>query len=136
MRKTFFILLLVLALALVACGGGGDETADSSVGSASRGETLFNQATIGSASAPGCVTCHSLEEGVVIVGPSQYALATRAAGRVAGQSAEEYLHESIVEPNAYIVEGFDSGVMYQTYGEELSEQDINDLVAYMLTLTE
>ncbi|MEZ4644473.1 MAG: c-type cytochrome [Chloroflexota bacterium] len=138
MRKTMIVLLVVLSmLLLVACGGGGDEAASdagSSVGNAANGEKLFNQATIGPANAPGCVTCHSLEPDVVLTGPSQSDVAVRAAGRVAGMSAEDYIRQSIVEPNAYIVEGFDAGVMYQTYGSELSETEINDLVAYFLTL--
>lgn len=137
MRKTMMILLVVLSmLLLVACGGGGSETADtgSSVGNVSNGEKLFNQATIGSANAAGCVTCHSLEPGVTLTGPSQSDVAVRAAGRVPGMSAEDYIHQSIVEPNAYVVEGFDAGVMPQTYGAELTDSEINDLVAYFLTL--
>ncbi len=56
---------LVLVLLLAACGGGGDAPAnsgggDNSVGDAANGEKLYNQTVIGSASAPGCVTCHSL----------------------------------------------------------------------------
>ncbi len=137
MRKTLLILLLVLSLALVACGGGdsGSSDAGGSVGNAANGEKLFAQATIGTRSAPGCITCHSLEPGVVMTGPSQHGVGLRAAGRVPGLSAEEYLRQSIVNPNAYVVEGFDAGVMYMTYEAELSEQEINDLVAYLLTLT-
>lgn len=137
MRKTILVLLVILSvLALAACGGGGDDTADAgtAVGNAANGERLFAQATIGPANAPGCITCHSLEEGVVLTGPAQNDVGARAAGRVPGMSAEDYLHESIVDPNAYIVEGFDAGVMYQTFGEELTEEQINDLVAYLLTL--
>jgi len=71
---------------------------------------------------------------VVIVGPSQAGLATRAATRVAGMSAADYIHQSIVEPNAHIVEGFAEGLMYQNYATDLTEDQINDLVAYTLTL--
>lgn len=140
--KSKVLMMALLALVMVglaACGGGGGDAAPESggaapVGDASNGEKLFNQATIGPNSAPGCVTCHSLEEGVVVVGPSQAGLASRAATRVAGQSAEEYLRNSILNPNEYLVEGFAEGVMYQTYGAELSEAEIDDLVAYLLTL--
>lgn len=137
MRKTLIIFLVVLSLLLlVACGGGGDtsDAASSSVGDAAHGEKLFNQATIGPANAPGCITCHSLEPDVVMTGPSQSDVGLRAVGRVPGVSAEDYLRQSIVEPNAYVVEGFEPSVMYQTFGDELSETDINDLIAYLLTL--
>jgi mono/diheme cytochrome c family protein len=57
-----------------------------------------------------------------------------AGDMVSGQSAEEYLHESVVEPNAYVVEGFPANVMPTNYGSQLTDQQITDLVAYMLTL--
>jgi len=137
MRKTLLILLVILSmLLLAACGGGGGDTDDagSSVGNVANGEKLFNQVTIGTANAPGCVTCHSLEPGVVLTGPSQSDVAVRAAGRVPGMSAEDYIRQSIVDPNVYVVEGFEPNVMYQNFGTELSESEINDLVAYFLTL--
>ena len=46
----------------------------------------------------------------------------------------EYIHTSITQPGAFVVEGFQDGVMPLNFGETLSEQDINDLVAYLLTL--
>lgn len=127
----------LLLLLLVACGGGesGDGgQAEAVAGDAGRGATLFNQSSIGSASASGCMTCHSLEEGVTLVGPSLAGVAGRASERVPELSAEEYLRQSIVEPNAYIVEGFSEGLMYQNYGRELTDQQIADLVAFLLTL--
>jgi nitric oxide reductase subunit C len=144
MRKYILIAGLVLALAMVlaACGGGGDAASDSGggdsaasvTGNPTRGEKLYAQTTIGSASAPGCVTCHSLEADVVLVGPSHAGVGTRAGEYVADMSAEEYLRESIVEPDAHVVDGFTPGVMYQNYGEELNAQEIADLVAYLQTL--
>ena len=140
-KKTLLVLLLSLALlALAACGGGDAETPAETnpeaeaIGNAENGETLFAQATIGANNAPGCITCHSLEPDVVIVGPSQAGLATRAETRVPGMSAADYIRQSIVEPNAHIVEGFAEGLMYQTYATDLTEEQINDLVAYTLTL--
>ena len=142
-KKTLLMVLLsLLLLGLAACGGGGatnetanDNTADTAaIGNAATGEKLFSQATIGANNAPGCITCHSLEPDVVIVGPSQFGLETRAETRVPGMTAAEYIHQSIVEPNAYVVEGFAEGLMYQNYAQDLTEQEINDLVAFTLTL--
>lgn len=141
MRKLTLTIFLVLlfSFALTACGGGDDEPAasggeTSSAGDAANGERLFNESIIGAASAPGCITCHSLEPGVVIVGPSQSDVGARAETAVEGMSAEEYLRQSIVEPNAHLAEGFGPDLMHQTYGEELTNTQINDLVAFMLTL--
>ena len=137
MLLTMLVLLLVLLLA--ACGGGGGDAAESGGGGggggdAANGETLYNQVVIGSASAPGCVTCHSLESDVVLVGPSHAGLANRAGSYQEGMSAEDYLRESIVDPDAHIVEGFTPGVMYQNFATELKAGEVNDLVAYMMTL--
>jgi nitric oxide reductase subunit C len=135
-KIVLLIALGVVLMALVACGGGGTETPaePTPVGDAANGETLFAQATIGTNNAPGCITCHSLEPDVVIVGPSQAGLATRAETRVEGMSAEEYIRQSIAEPDAYVVEGFAPGVMYQHYATDLTQDQIDDIVAYTLSL--
>lgn len=146
MRKNVLpILFLSLVLLLLAACGGGEagetetEAESAAVGDAQAGEQLYNQTSINSA--PGCVTCHAVEPTddplqPSPVGPSHYGLADRAGDYVEGQSAEEYLRESIVEPDAHIVESFTAGVMYQNYGEDLTEQQIDNLVAYLLTLEE
>lgn len=145
MRKLFLslVVLSTLILVLAACGGGGDsgsssdsggdESGGTTAGDAENGEKLYKQTTIGSASAPGCNTCHSLEEGVTLVGPSHYGVATRSATAVAGMSAEEYIHESIVDPDAHLVDGYAAGIMPKNYGEELPESQINDIVAFLVT---
>jgi hypothetical protein len=75
-----------------------------------------------------------MEPDVVLVGPSMAGIANRAGSQVSGQSAEDYLRESIVDPDAFVVDGFAAGLMTSTYGSALSEQQIEDLVAYMMTL--
>lgn len=131
---------LTLILGLAACGGSDADSTnltkvDSSVtGDASQGEKLYKQTTIGAASAPGCVTCHSVDEGVTIIGPSHYQLGERAGTVKPGMSAEAYIRESILEPNAHISEGFSKGIMYQNYDRELSEQEVADLVAFLASL--
>jgi mono/diheme cytochrome c family protein len=129
-----FTILVLLSLVLVACGGG--DTSGESAGQdlVTQGEELYKGQTIGSASSPGCVTCHSLEEGVTLVGPSHAGVGARAGTLVAGMSAEDYLRESILEPNAHIVDGFSPGVMYQNYANELTTDEVDALVAYMLNL--
>jgi hypothetical protein len=54
--------------------------------------------------------------------------------RVEGVPAKDYLRKSITAPDSYVVEGFSPGIMTNTYEAQLSEQQIEDLVAYMLTL--
>lgn len=45
----------------------------------------------------------------------------------------EYLRISIIDPSAFIVPDYPDLAMPQKYAEVLSEQDINDLIAYLLT---
>lgn len=130
MRKLMLVVVLFLVLGLVACGG--ESAPATGAGDTAAGKDLFNQSTIGSQ--PGCMTCHSLEPGVNLVGPSLAVVGGEAGSRVSGQPAEEYLRLSIVEPGEYIVEGFAAGIMPANYGNELSEQQLNDLVAYLLSL--
>ncbi len=127
--KRLLVVLMVVVLLLAACGGGGGQQAQPSQGGGevkgdpARGEALFKQATIGGA--PGCSTCHSLEPGTKLVGPSLAGI---------GAKGEDYIRESIVNPNAAIAEGFTPNIMYQNYGKDLTAQQIADLVAFLATL--
>lgn len=99
--------------------------------SAEAGESLYFESTLGVNA--GCRICHSLDPGVVIIGPSFDGVGVNAATRVSGLTAEEYLRESIVNPDAHVVEGFEPGIMLRNYDERLTEEQINNLVAFLLT---
>jgi NitT/TauT family transport system substrate-binding protein len=92
-------------------------------GNADHGQALFTSL--------GCVACHAVDSDAVLVGPSLKGVGERAATRVEGLSAEDYLHQSIAEPGAYVVEGFQP-IMPEF--DTLSAGDLNDLVAYLMTL--
>jgi ferredoxin len=81
-----------------------------------------------------CRVCHSLDPGVRLVGPSLAGIAAAAETRVPGQTAEAYLRESIVAPDAFITPGYPAGQMLPDLGKTLSEKQIEDLVAFLLTL--
>lgn len=95
---------------------------------AEAGEDLFYS------SKAGCSVCHSVQPGIELVGPNLGGVATRAEARMPGMSAEEYLHQSIVEPDAYVVEGHPAGQMLDNFEETLSIEEIDSLVAFLLTL--
>ena len=61
-------------------------------------------------------------------------VASHAGQRVSGQTAEQYLRTSILDPNAYIVPGYAANGMYQDFAKVLTDKQVNDLVAYLLTL--
>jgi mono/diheme cytochrome c family protein len=92
-------------------------------GNPENGARLFNTA--------GCVGCHSQKKGERLVGPSFYNLWDTASTRVPGMSAREYLYQSIVDPNAYVVEGYQPGLMQQNYAALLSPQQMADILAWI-----
>ena len=93
----------------------------------------------------GCAACHTID-GVAtgILGPPLDGIATAAASRVAGQSAEEYIRISILEPDDHtagtadgLAQDYQAGLMMATMAgilPSLSDADIDNLVDYLLTL--
>ena len=103
------------------------------VGDVARGDALFHHGRDG---APACSNCHSTttsgKGGPLAIGPGLLGISERAATRVEGESAAEYVEDSIRHPGNYVVEGF-SNIMYKDFARDYSDQDIADLVAYVLT---
>ena len=114
-----------------------DTTAVELPGDPEIGELLFNN--IPASSGQMCITCHNPNEPIDGTGPYQYGIANRAGSRIEGYTAEEYLRESILEPNAYLVEREDGttwteGVMPTDWAQVLTDEDVDHIVAYLLTL--
>lgn len=129
-RATFAIFFLFLAaLSLAACGGGKESDASEPQldpnTDAGRGQALFKTF---------CSTCHAVRGDRVVVGPSLDGVARRAATRIPGFTAEAYLEDSILNPDHYIVEGYVPGSMQQNFDRQLTSEEVNYLVAYLLTL--
>ena len=89
----------------------------------------------------GCAACHKiegLEAAIGQVGPEMTHLATVAADRVAGQAPEEYIRNSIANPGAYLVPECPLGpcadVMPKDFGTRLAQQELDDIVTFLLTL--
>jgi hypothetical protein len=70
----------------------------------------------------------------MIVGPSLSGVASRAASRMEGVDGREYLLLSIIKPSAYVVDGF-TNVMPSNFGKSLDGEQLDALVAYLLTLS-
>jgi nitric oxide reductase subunit C len=103
------------------------------------GEALFRR------SPPGCYGCHSLQQDVVLVGPSLGGLATRASALLrspeykgSARTVEDYIRESILDPRAYVVPGqtFSAGgvSIMPAFGSMLKPEEIDELVAYLATI--
>lgn len=107
-----------------AASGSGDHGHS---GNATSGKAVFSGVAA-------CASCHDTANGVTIVGPTLKGIANRAGTRVAGTNAETYLRDSILTPTKYVVSGFQSGLMPQNFRQLLSPKQIDDLVAYLMTL--
>jgi mono/diheme cytochrome c family protein len=105
-------------------------------GDAARGEQLYNGDTrSGGGQRLACSTCHT---GGAQAPATDEKWDTAATVRTqlpefAGWSVEQYLIHSIIYPNEYVVPGYASGVMPNNYGEQLTSQDLADMLAYLKT---
>jgi nitric oxide reductase subunit C len=134
------IIALLIALLIAGCSRSVESVqAPVSAGEqVARGRTVFEQKLL--KQTPGCITCHSLEPGVVVVGPSLNGVATRAARVLASgeykglaKTPAEFLQESILTPKAYLSSGFSHSVMPEWEGV-LERQQLLDLVAFLSTM--
>lgn len=107
--------------------------AAAAIGDIAAGEELFNSPVEGIPHRMACASCHVLEGEDTPNAPSLAAISERAADRVAGMSAVDYLRQSIVDPFAFVVPGDWVFPMPHRYVEVLSEDDIDNLVAFLLT---
>jgi cytochrome c551/c552 len=80
----------------------------------------------------GCTNCHQELE-VNRLAPSFNGVATRAAERRAPMTAAAYLYEAIIHPQAFEVRGY-IGQMPQIFKQQIPENELGDIIAYLLTL--
>ena len=99
---------------------------DGIVGDAANGEKLYSGITFG------CAGCHTGG----VVGPAVEGTGARvvterlAEAQFAGYTSEQYLIESIVLRNNYIVDGY-AGVMPTNFGERMNYQELADIVEFL-----
>jgi mono/diheme cytochrome c family protein len=93
-------------------------------GNAAAGKALFTSAA--------CAGCHTFRPAGSngTTGPDLDKLAADAQKANRGSLAQ-YVEESIVDPNAYVVPGFNPGIMPQNFKQTLKPQQIADLVAFL-----
>jgi mono/diheme cytochrome c family protein len=94
------------------------------------GESLFLNGVEG---APACVSCHRLDDAPGL-GPSLRGLHEVAGQRVSGLGTLDYVRRSITHPNDYIVPGYSAGYMFQDYAARLTDDQLDALVSYVLSL--
>jgi cytochrome c551/c552 len=78
-----------------------------------------------------CVNCHRLGA-VNKIAPAFVGIAERAAQRRPALTAAAYIYESITQPIAFVVAGFNPA-MPQDYPQRLSAGELGAIIAYLLT---
>jgi mono/diheme cytochrome c family protein len=82
-----------------------------------------------------CVACHArTDDAPRQVGPPLTHIGTIASYRLSGVAAEEYLRDSILHPDNYLSPGYVAGIMPRSYESKISPPEIEDVVAYLLSL--
>jgi len=107
-----------------AATAGGDEAA--------AGKQLFTET--------GCNACHTLAdaESSSAIGPGldELSAAAEKFGKQDKQSPEEYVKASIEDPGAFLVPNFNDGVMPADYAKQLSPEELDTLVKYLLSVSD
>lgn len=102
-----------------------------SVGDIAVGEELFYMEMDEMPHDLSCSSCHSLD-GVDGRSPSLLGISEVAADRIQGLSDIEYLRQSLSDPLSFVAGEWASTMPYQ-YGEILTDEQVNNLVAFLLT---
>ncbi len=112
-------------------------------GDSTRGKIWFEEGLASNPAMPTCKSCHNITDSEEAkTGVNLKGIIARAASRVRGQDAWTYLHTSIIKPNAFVVPNEDQkaysvggqSLMYQNFAKDLTPEQIDDIVAYLLTL--
>ena len=82
-----------------------------------------------------CVTCHTFGKTGALRFPDLEGIAVRAKSRIPGMSDVEYLAQSMYEPDAYVVAGFNPGMpAINKPPIGLTDQEILCVIAYLQSL--
>ncbi len=102
----------------------GTTSTTTTASSSAAGLSVFN--------ANSCSSCHTLSAANATgkVGPDLDKLVSYA--QQAHQPLEAFIHESIVNPNAYIQPGYPKSVMPETFAQSLTKSQLDALVAFLV----
>ena len=120
----------------------GEEEANQTVAAIPAHEALAPTDVVAVFNTSGCAGCHVIP-GIPgangQVGPNLTTIGADGGTRIDGYTAEEYIRESILDPNAFIAPECPFGdcpanVMLQSFADTLSEDDLETIVGYLSTL--
>lgn len=129
MKPTRLSISIGIALSFFGLAGCSEGAGGAASESAERGRII--------ASEKGCVNCHSAD-GSRSVGPTWKGLAgskVELANGTTVQADDAYLRESMLDPSAKTVKGFNPGLMESVIEpDSLSQEEVRALIAYIKSL--
>ncbi|MFC1936232.1 c-type cytochrome [Chloroflexota bacterium] len=123
-RFLFPLLTIFLLITLLGCQSQPANNIDTPEITTSQGENIFNQS---------CASCHVQQGDFDPIGPLLDGIALTAKTRINGQDAQSYLRQSILQPSAYLVDGYND-LMPKSFVNSLSEEQLDAVIIYLLTL--
>jgi mono/diheme cytochrome c family protein len=108
--------------------GGETGTGETPTGGQAEGDPAAGKEVFTSVQ-PACGSCHTLAAGDAsqTLGPN--------LDEVLADKDAAFIRESIVNPGAEVAEGFSDNLMPKDYGDKLSDQELADLVAFLVQST-
>ena len=123
------------AAASATPSGSSSPSSSSSTPSAATGKTIFT-------GAGGCASCHTLSAAGTsgIVGPNltqrlKSDCATAQSMQIRGKTLADCIRTAITKPYAYLPTGYHAGVMPSNFAQTLGPAQVDDLVAYLSSVT-
>lgn len=131
-----------------SASGNGGESVPPPAGDVAAGQTVFQTMfALPDGTQWGCFVCHSTAPGVTLIGPSLFDVSNHALGYGpesiegpgTGNIAYDYIHTSIVDPPFFIAHLPDGQASWPVpmavgFGDVLTEQQLNDVIAYVMSL--
>jgi len=105
----------------------GGTTSSSGSGNAAAGKAVFTSS--------GCASCHTFKpaNSTGTIGPNLDTAPTTDAKADGNMALPAFVHESIVNPDAYIANGYSKGLMPTNFGSQLTASQVNNLVAFIVS---
>jgi len=91
------------------------------------GKTVF--------AANNCASCHTFKpaNATGTIGPNLDTAPASDAKADNNMNLDQFVKQSIEDPDAYIAKGYSKGIMPTNFGTTLSSKQLNDLVAFIVS---
>lgn len=141
MRRTSHVsIAAALALSLAACGGAKTDETTASTGSETTAVTTASAADAAPSAFAICKSCHAVEKGKTVIGPSLFGIVGTKAGEVAGYNFSPAMKASGLTWDDATLDAFLTSPMKTVPGTRMTYAGQSDpakraeIIAYLKTL--